>query len=183
MAFVADTADLLPAPPAAAVRSRLVVDSPVGALVLTEAAGRLTALTWRRRDLPTHRAAARETAELPPDSAALLGEAADQLGDYFAGRRQSFELPLAPPGPPFQRQVWAEMCRIDYGDTASYGDLAGRVGGAARAVGQACGANPLAILIPCHRVVASDGRLGGYSGGEGTETKLALLRLEGATLL
>ena len=170
------TTDLLPpAPPATAI-ARLAVDSPVGVLVLSESAGVLSALAWRREDDPAHRAAERSPAT------PLLSAAADQLADYFAGRRRSFDLPLAPPGSPFQRRVWTEMRRIPYGDTASYGALARRLSSAARAVGGACGANPLPILIPCHRVVAAGGALGGFSGGAGLETKRFLLRHAGLSL-
>ncbi len=121
-------------------------------------------------------------ADLGPSSAALLAEAAGQLAEYFAGRRRDFDLPLAPAGSPFQRRAWAELGRIPYGATVSYGTLARRLGSAAQAVGQACGANPLPIVIPCHRVLAAGGALGGYSGDGGLETKCALLRLEGALL-
>lgn len=112
--------------------------------------------------------------------AALLERAAAQLTAYFAGDLAMFDLPLAPAGSPFQRRVWAEMTRIPYGRTRTYGELARRVEGVARAVGQACGANPIPILIPCHRVVASGGHLGGFSGGLGAASKSALLVREGA---
>jgi len=105
---------------------------------------------------------------------------ARQLADYFAGRRQDFDLPVDPPGTPFQRQVWAELARIPYGRTVSYGELARRVGrpAAARAVGAANGANPVPIVLPCHRVIGADGSLTGYGGG--LPIKRALLALEGA---
>lgn len=111
----------------------------------------------------------------------LLTEAAGQLGAYFAGRLREFSLPLAPQGTPFQQRVWQELGRIPYGQTISYGELARRVGcRAARAVGQANGRNPLPIVIPCHRVIAADGTLGGYSGG--TDVKRTLLELEGCKI-
>ena len=108
-----------------------------------------------------------------------LAEARDQLLAYLAGRRRSFSLPLAPGGSDFQRQVWAALLRIPWGETLTYGELARRLGreGAARAVGTANGGNPLPILIPCHRVVAANG-LGGYSGG--LALKRRLLTLEGS---
>ncbi|MFO7648026.1 MULTISPECIES: methylated-DNA--[protein]-cysteine S-methyltransferase [Halomonas] len=108
-----------------------------------------------------------------------LAEARDQLLAYLAGRRRSFSLPLAPGGSDFQRQVWAALLRIPWGETRTYGELARRIGreGAARAIGTANGANPLPLLIPCHRVVAADG-LGGYSGG--LALKRRLLELEGS---
>jgi methylated-DNA-[protein]-cysteine S-methyltransferase len=110
----------------------------------------------------------------------LLSECARQVGEYFAGRRKAFELPLAPEGTEFQRRVWREIARIRFGETLSYSELAARSGapGAARAAGAATGRNPLAIVIPCHRVVGSRGALTGYAGG--MERKARLLALEGA---
>jgi len=124
---------------------------------------------------------AAETGLLPLHDPAALRRAVEQLAEYFAGRRQVFDVPLAPAwGTPFQRRVWQETARIPYGETRSYGALARSLGdeGAARAVGQALGRNPLPIFIPCHRVVAAAGQLGGYTGG--LEIKRALLALEGA---
>ncbi len=151
---------------------QFVVESPVGTLVLREIAGALAAIEWRRVDIP---AATCSTGRPSP----LLATAARQLDEYFAGRRRSFELPLAPKGSPFQQRVWAEMCRIPFGATARYGDLARALGTAAQPIGQACGANPIPIVIPCHRVVAAGG-LGGFSGGAGLTSKRFLLRHEGA---
>lgn len=106
--------------------------------------------------------------------------ATEQLAEYFAGRRQDFDLPLAPAGTEFQRAVWEELRRIPYGETISYRELAERVGNprASRAVGRANATNPVAIAIPCHRVIASDGGLTGYAFG--VERKRALLDLERA---
>jgi methylated-DNA-[protein]-cysteine S-methyltransferase len=102
-----------------------------------------------------------------------------QLDEYFAGRRKRFELSLAPAGTPFQRRVWEALCDIPFGETRSYREVAQALGSpqAVRAVGSANGRNPIAIVIPCHRVIAADGSLGGYSGG--LERKAALLELEG----
>ncbi|MBC7323764.1 MAG: methylated-DNA--[protein]-cysteine S-methyltransferase [Moorella sp. (in: Bacteria)] len=101
-----------------------------------------------------------------------------QLEEYFAGRRFTFDLPLDLRGTPFQREVWAALSKIPYGTTCSYGDIARAVGrpGAARAVGQAIGRNPVAIIIPCHRVIGKDGRLVGFGGG--LEVKEWLLQFE-----
>ena len=98
---------------------------------------------------------------------AHLTDAARQLGEYFDGRRTSFDLPLAMRGTPFQLQVWAALEHIPFGETISYGELARRVGapGAARAVGLANGRNPVPIVVPCHRVIGADGTLTGYGGG------------------
>lgn len=106
-----------------------------------------------------------------------------QVEEYFRGERTAFELPVAPRGSDFQRRVWAELARIPYGRTVSYGELARRVGrpGAARAVGRANATNPIPVVLPCHRVVGADGTLTGYAGG--MERKERLLALEGARLL
>ncbi len=155
--------------------SRLVVDSPVGRLTLE---GDRTALTHLH--LPNTGMARRGSSDGPPPRP--LQDAARQLDEYFAGERDSFTLPLRPEGTAFQLEVWWALATIAYGQTVSYADLADRVGRprAFRAVGQANGANPLAIILPCHRVVASGGGLGGYGGG--LTVKRRLLALEGATL-
>ena len=146
------------------------LDSPLGELLI-EADERLgvTRLTLDAGELPDPEGARRD------DQA--LEEVCEQLLAYLAGRRRSFSLPLAPGGSEFQRQVWSALQRIPYGETCTYGELARRLGreGAARAIGAANGANPLPLLIPCHRVVAAGG-LGGYSGG--LELKRRLLALE-----
>lgn len=108
---------------------------------------------------------------------AVLEDAVRQLEAYFAGDLMTFDLPLAPAGSPFQQRVWSAMCEIPHGDTWTYGELASRADTAPRAVGGACGANPIPIIIPCHRVVAANGG-GGYSGRGGLKTKSALLDLE-----
>ncbi len=107
-------------------------------------------------------------------------EVREQLLDYFAGRRKGFDLPINPVGTPFQRKVWLTLAKIPYGKTWSYGELAHKVGkpAAARAVGAASGRNPLPILLPCHRVVGSDGSLTGFGGG--LSVKAWLLSHEGA---
>ena len=112
---------------------------------------------------------------LDPDGASELQK---QLDEYFLGQRVNFDLRLAPEGTLFQKQVWEEMQKIPYGETATYAEIAKRIGRpeAWRAVANACGANPIVIVIPCHRVVGSHGRLGGYTGG--TDRKLWLLELE-----
>ena len=104
----------------------------------------------------------------------------EQLSEYFAGERTRFELPLDCSGTPFQRSVWDALRGIPYGTTTTYGALARALGAQPRAVGAAVGATPIPIVIPCHRVIASDGSLGGYSGGSGLKAKRWLLHLEGA---
>lgn len=143
----------------------LSLASPIGDLTVFEEDGRLVALDWGRVD---------GQGETP-----LLLEARRQLEAYFDGDLQSFSLPLAPSGTPFQRRVWEAMSHIPYGHADSYAAVARLLGSSPRAVGTACGKNPLPILIPCHRVVAADGSLGGYSGHDGVATKRFLLALEG----
>ena len=110
----------------------------------------------------------------------LLHRVKDQLDSYFDGNLKTFDLPLAPAGTTFQKRVWTQIAAIRYGQTARYGDLALAVGSAPRAIGGACGRNPIPIIIPCHRVLAGNGSLGGYSGWNGLDTKRYLLGLEGA---
>ena len=108
----------------------------------------------------------------------VIAQARRELTEYFAGKRQCFELALAPEGTPFQRSIWQAIARVGFGETISYGELAQSAGypGKARAAGAATGRNPLTIIIPCHRIVASNGALTGYAGG--LERKHALLALE-----
>jgi methylated-DNA-[protein]-cysteine S-methyltransferase len=141
------------------------VETVMGAFRITEDAGVIVCLTWGAGD---------------HDQSALLQDAARQLEAYAEGRRRDFDLPLAPAGTAFQNSVWDEMCRIPYGKTRSYGELAKILGSVPRAIGGACGANPIPIFIPCHRVVAGGGALGGFSGGDGATSKRALLVHEGA---
>ena len=112
----------------------------------------------------------------------VIVEAARQLRAYFAGERHAFALPLRPAGTEFEVEVWEELRRIPYGETLSYGELAGRVGnpGAARAVGRANACNPIPIIVPCHRVIGADGSLTGFGGG--LDTKRRLLDLERGAL-
>ncbi len=149
----------------------MIIDSPVGRLSIAEAGGAVVRIAWSDHEAGEPQA--------QPGETPLLARAAQQLSEYFAGTRRIFDLPLDPAGTPFQRRVWTEMARIPFGAMESYGALAREVGSVARAVGGACGANPIPIVIPCHRVVAEGGALGGFSGGTGPATKRALLELEG----
>jgi methylated-DNA-[protein]-cysteine S-methyltransferase len=153
-------------------RVHTFIDSPVGTLTLMATEGGLGGLfmTDQRRCPPTEQLGKRDPRPFP----AVI----DQLGAYFAGELTTFDLPLAAVGTPFQRSVWAALRRIPYGLTRSYGQLAQALGRpeAARAVGTANGANPLGIIVPCHRVVGADGSLTGYGGG--VERKRFLLELE-----
>ena len=147
--------------------ARCTVDSPVGPLTIAAEDGAIVAVGFAAGGGPR-------------PNGGVLAEAARQLTEYFAGTRQDFTLPLAPAGSPFRLRVWAAMQSIPYGETMSYGALARALGTAPRAVGGACGANPIPLVIPCHRVVGADGALGGFSGGAGCDTKRHLLALEGA---
>ena len=143
------------------------VESPVGPLTITAEDGAVAAI-----DFGGGRG--------PRPNAGVLAEAARQLTEYFAGERREFTLPLALSGTPFRLSVWEAMQAIPYGQTRSYGDLARALDSAPRAIGGACGANPIPLVIPCHRVVGAGGTLGGFSGGTGCDTKRQLLAHEGA---
>jgi methylated-DNA-[protein]-cysteine S-methyltransferase len=145
----------------------LSMPSPIGHLTIEERDEKIVAISWANRPAG--------------NGSPLLAEAARQLQAYFDGTLSRFDLPLAPSGSPFEKRVWAAMQKIPYGETRCYGDLAADISSAPRAVGGACGKNPIPIVIPCHRVLAKAG-LGGYSGAGGLDTKQALLRLEGALL-
>jgi methylated-DNA-[protein]-cysteine S-methyltransferase len=149
------------------------LDTPIGELMLTGDGEALTALYLPGRH-PAPRAAWRR------DDARFVA-AATQLREYFAGERTEFDLSLRLEGAPFEREVWEALLGIGYGETVSYGEIARRVGhpGSARAVGAANGRNPIAIIVPCHRVIGADGSLTGYGGG--LECKRALLDLEAGT--
>jgi methylated-DNA-[protein]-cysteine S-methyltransferase len=166
-------------PPRTDERTRLAVPSPIGELVLEGDDESLTNVV-----LPdSARASAFAGAEHDPAAVPrALADAARQLSEYFAGERTAFELSLLPAGTPFQREVWAKLAEIPYGETISYAELAASVERphAFRAVGGANGANPIAIVVPCHRVITSGGALGGYAGG--LDAKRALLALEGVAL-
>jgi methylated-DNA-[protein]-cysteine S-methyltransferase len=142
---------------------QLSLHSPVGDLTISEEDGAIVALDWGW---------GRDQTETP-----LLVRARAQLHEYFDGARTEFDLPLAPAGTDYQRRVWAALCRIPAAATRTYADIAREAGGSPRSVGGANGRNPIPILIPCHRVLATGG-IGGYSGGDGLPTKCYLLDLE-----
>ncbi len=145
--------------------SHTSLNTPLGVLSLFEEAGALVALEWGRAP--------------GKDATPLLDDACAQLHAYFEGSLTSFDLSLRPNGTPFQRTVWTALRGIPHGDTVTYGQLAKTLNTGSRAVAGACSRNPIAIIIPCHRVVGANHSLGGYSGGDGPPTKEALLRLEG----
>jgi methylated-DNA-[protein]-cysteine S-methyltransferase len=150
--------------------------TPLGTLFATAAGGALTGLYF---DGGRH-APEISSAWVEDRAEAALAECARQVGEYLEGTRKRFDLPLAPEGSEFQRRVWIEIARIPYGETLTYAELARRAGaeGAARAAGAATGRNPLSIVVPCHRVIGTDGSLTGYAGG--IERKTRLLEIEGA---
>lgn len=141
------------------------IDTPVGVLGLIEEDGAITQLVWDGWDAGVR--------------TQVLNDGLAQLQAYFAGELEWFDLPLAPKGTEFQQQVYAAMSAIPRGETRTYGDIATELGVPAQPVGQACGSNPIPVIIPCHRVVGADG-LGGFSGDGGVEMKVKLLQGEGA---
>ena len=141
------------------------LDTQFGALCVTEADGAIVALRWAH--------APRQ------DSSPVLRRALDKLAAYDAGTLEAIYLPLRVEGSAFQRDVCAQMSAIPCGETVTYGDIARTLGAMPQAVGQACGANPIPVIIPCHRVMGAKG-LTGFSGAGGVETKVALLRHERA---
>ncbi|TKZ21638.1 methylated-DNA--[protein]-cysteine S-methyltransferase [Shimia litoralis] len=144
--------------------TQLTLDTPTGPMCLTERDGAIVRLEW---------------GEGGHDHTLLLDAAMRQVQDYFAGQRETFDLPLVVDGSDFQRAVCDAMIAIPFGYTKTYGEIAKALGVPAQAVGQACGGNPIPVIIPCHRVMGAKG-LTGFSGQGGVETKVALLRLEGA---
>ena len=142
---------------------QLSLHTPLGAITLSEDAGAIVAVDWGW---------GRDQTATP-----LLVRARDQVQEYFDGERTGFDLPLTPHGSPYRQRVWAVLAAIPYGQTRTYAQVALAAGGGARSVGAANAVNPIPILIPCHRVVATRG-LGGYSGADGPETKRFLLALE-----
>lgn len=144
--------------------NRISYVSPVGNLVISEEDGAIVGLDW--------------SSSKYSDKSPELLKAALQLEEYFAGKRKDFDLELAANGTEFCCKVWEEMMKIPYGKTICYQDIAKKLKSHARAVGMACGKNPIPIIVPCHRVMAKDGKLCGYSGGKGIKTKQILLDLE-----
>lgn len=144
---------------------QITVASPLGPLTVVERDGAIVAINWGKAQ-----------SETPTP---LLARAAAQLDAYFTKGLAAFDLPLRPAGSEFQQAVWCAMRAIPRGRTRSYGDVARELGSEARAIGAACGTNPIPIIIPCHRVTAAAGALGGYSGKGGGATKRFLLELEG----
>jgi len=144
------------------------IDSPVGPLLLASDGTALTQVRFGGEPEP----------DWSTEPCRVLDDAVTQLGEYFAGERTTFDLPLEPSGTDFQKRTWLQLREIPYAQTINYGQLAGRVGNpnASRAVGLANGRNPLSIVVPCHRVIGADGSLTGFGGG--LDNKRILLDLE-----
>lgn len=157
--------------PSDAMRYAQYLPSPVGLLRIVWQGDQVIHLSW---EADPDRAVEAKENEIPPPAARLASE----LEAFFAGQRPAFSVSLAPEGTAFQQKVWQALLAIPAGQTRSYGALATELATSPRAIGGACGANPIPLLIPCHRVVTTDGRLGGFSGAGGTETKQRLLDLE-----
>ncbi|MEN3748117.1 methylated-DNA--[protein]-cysteine S-methyltransferase [Sphingomonas sp. HF-S3] len=155
------------------------IPSPVGALKLVASDAGLVAILWENDREGRVRLGAMDDAPEHP----VLAEAGRQLGGYFVGSRTAFDLPLDFRGTDFQKQVWAALLTIPFGQTRSYGEIARQIGrpGASRAVGAANGRNPISIVAPCHRVIGTGGSLTGFAGG--LEAKAFLLRHEGMSTL
>lgn len=150
-----------------------LMDSKIGALYLVTSAEALHGIYWRQQAVPLVK-----SLDSSGKAIKILKETIRQLSEYFEGRRTEFDLPLAVKGTEFQERVWRELRKIPYGKTLSYSDIAKKIrkDKAVRAVGTANGRNPISIIVPCHRVIAADGTLGGYAGG--LEIKTKLLELE-----
>lgn len=153
------------------------IDSPIGRLELVSNGDALTRLSIEGPDYPLQHHGH------PGSPDMVIEQATRELDEYFAGQRTEFEVPIALVGTDFQQAIWLALLGVPFGETATYGELAAIAGTpqAARAAGGAVGANPVAIIVPCHRILAGDGKLTGYSNGNGIETKRQLLDLEGNT--
>lgn len=149
------------------------MNSEIGPLFLVASEKGLQGVLWEKQNAPLVKSLNSQAQEIQ-----ILSQAKSQLEEYLSGKRKAFELPFDVEGTPFQKQVWKELSKIPYGKTVSYRELAQRIKRekAVRAVGTANGKNPLCIIVPCHRVIAADGSLGGYSGG--LKLKQKLLELE-----
>ena len=140
-----------------------LLPSPVGSLHVAVEGGHVTALFTAEHS---------RHAPAPAPRDGIFDAVRQQLEEYFAGVRRTFELPLAPRGTAFEQAVWRRLTRIPFGETVTYGQLAAELGSAARAVGRANGRNPISIIVPCHRVIGANGSLTGYAGGLATKQKL-----------
>lgn len=141
------------------------IKTPLGILAIEASDEGVTSLNWAK-------------AEGKTEKHPIIGQAVKELEGYFTGKVKNFDVPLDVDGTAFQCKVWAAMGDIPFGKTVTYGDLAKKLKTSPRAVGGACGANPVPVIVPCHRIVGANKELTGYSGGSGVKTKQALLKLE-----
>ena len=155
------------------IKAQWHIKSRIGSLYLVASEYGLEGIFWQAQSAPFV-----DSLTAPNPEIQILAKAVKQLDEYFSGQRKSFDIPLAPAGTDFQKCVWNELAKIPYGKTVSYYAIAKKIGNhkASRAVGTANGKNPLCIIVPCHRVIAANGSLGGYSGG--LEVKSQLLAIE-----
>ncbi|MCF7803724.1 MAG: methylated-DNA--[protein]-cysteine S-methyltransferase [Candidatus Marinimicrobia bacterium] len=158
------------------------IDTPVHPMVLVEEDGKLIEVNMSNAELPDE-IIQEKLEQHDPDTyqqdSPFLNRVEAELAEYFAGKRTDFDIGYAFHGTEFQQKVWNVIASVPYGETLSYGEIAGIIDkpNAARAVGSACGKNPVSVIVPCHRVLAANGKLGGYGGG--LDVKRALLELEG----
>ncbi len=152
------------------------IASPIGSLYLVASSKGLQGIYWDKQPDQLLK-----TLDRARPQEKILDDASKQLAEYFAGKRQCFDIPFDVKGTPFQKRVWEELSKIPFGQTVSYQDVARRIKNpkAMRAVGSANGRNPICIIVPCHRVIAADGTIGGYAGG--IDIKQKLLKLENIT--
>jgi len=152
------------------------MESPIGPIYLVASGTGLRGIYWDRQPVTVVKSLNTSEPEVQ-----MLARAVGELDEYFRGERREFTLPLEVEGTPFQKRVWEELKRIPYGETVSYRDVASRIRNAKafRAVGTANGKNPISIIVPCHRVIAADGSLGGYGGGLSVKTKLLAIERNG----
>jgi methylated-DNA-[protein]-cysteine S-methyltransferase len=157
-------------------KTQWAMKSKIGPLYLVASEAGLHGLFWNKQDVPM----ARSLKGGEPASR-ILATAVEQVEQYLDGEREDFDLPLAATGTEFQKRVWSELRKIPYGETRSYGDIARKVNNrrAVRAVGAANGRNPIAIIVPCHRVIGADGSLTGFGGGLDIKTRLLALERRG----
>lgn len=155
-------------------KAQWLMQSEIGPLYLVASSEGLHGVHWKKQNIPLA-----DDLTGPAKELQILAATVRQLEEYLSGRRRAFDLPLAAAGTAFQQRVWAELSKIPFGETRSYSDVAAAIRNqkAIRAVGTANGRNPLSIIVPCHRVIAADGTLGGYAGGLTVKTRL--LQLEG----
>jgi methylated-DNA-[protein]-cysteine S-methyltransferase len=157
-------------------KAQWIMKTEIATLYLIASETGLQGLYWKKQNVPVVSSLKGTTSEIK-----ILSEAVKQLGEYFTGKRTTFDLPLEAIGTDFQKKVWAELKKIPYGETHSYAEIAKKIKNkkAVRAVGNANGKNPISIIVPCHRVIASSGSLGGFAGGIDIKSRLLAMERKG----